>query len=148
MNNWKQMFTSKILDRGYAYYTDGLVEDLFRDGDTITAVVNGTEDYEVAIIFDGNEIEELFCTCPYAEDGFYCKHMAAVLYELEDTKEVSVKNNSANQDITEMVNSADEQYVRDFLANILKENELICQRFMMMLPNQRKRFCQRLQGIC
>ena len=23
MNNWKQMFTSKILDRGYAYYTDG-----------------------------------------------------------------------------------------------------------------------------
>lgn len=139
MNNWKQMFTSKILDRGYAYYTDGLVEDLFRDGDTITAVVNGTEDYEVAIIFDGNEIEELFCTCPYAEDGFYCKHMAAVLYELEDTKEVPVKNNSANQDITEMVNSADEQYVRDFLANILKENELICQRFMMMLPNQRKR---------
>ena len=86
MNNWKQMFTSKILDRGYAYYTDGLVEDLFRDGDTITAVVNGTEDYEVAFIFDGNEIEELFCTCPYAEDGFYCKHMAAVLYELEDTK--------------------------------------------------------------
>ena len=138
MNNWKQLFESQILDRGYAYYTDGLVEDLFRDGNKITANVSGTEDYEVEITFDGNEIEELFCTCPYAEDGFYCKHMAAVLYELEDMKEVPVKHDSENQDISEIVNSADDQYVRDFLATILKENELLRQRFMMMLPDQRK----------
>ena len=138
MNNWKQLFESQILDRGYAYYTDGLVEDLFRDGNKITANVSGTEDYEVEITFDGNEIEELFCTCPYAEDGFYCKHMAAVLYELEEMKEVPVKHDSENQDISEIVNSADDQYVRDFLAKILKENELLRQRFMMMLPDQRK----------
>ena len=29
------------------------------------------------------EIEEMECTCPYAEDGNYCKHMAAVLYAAE-----------------------------------------------------------------
>lgn len=24
------------------------------------------------------------CTCPYAAEGNYCKHMAAVLYEIEE----------------------------------------------------------------
>ena len=32
----------------------------------------------------------MFCDCPYADDGNYCKHMAAVLYEIEGG-EVEVK---------------------------------------------------------
>ena len=44
MKNWKKFFAPKILNRGYEYYMDDLVEDLFRDGDTIYATVNGTED--------------------------------------------------------------------------------------------------------
>lgn len=34
----------------------------------------------------------MFCDCPYAEDGNYCKHMAAVLYEITEGQAESTEN--------------------------------------------------------
>ena len=31
----------------------------------------------------GDPIEDMLCDCPYAEDGNYCKHMAAVLFAVD-----------------------------------------------------------------
>lgn len=137
MKNWKKLFSPKILNRGYEYYMEDLVEDLHRDGDTIIATVSGTEDYEVEITLDSGEVEDMSCTCPYAEDGNNCKHMAAVLYELEDRDEVP-KNSTASKSIDEIVNSTDEKYVRSFLINILNENELLRQRFVTLMSNQQR----------
>ena len=76
------MFSSKILERGYDYWAEGLVSDVLSTEDGYEAIVSGSYNYEVEIIVDDDEVLEMYCDCPYAEEGRYCKHMAAVLYEL------------------------------------------------------------------
>lgn len=86
--NWQKMFAPWILERGRNYRDDDCVESLYQDGNTVTAVVCGTEDYDVEIEMGrGGNIEYMSCTCPYAEEGNNCKHMAAVLFAMEEEKE-------------------------------------------------------------
>lgn len=84
MGNWKDLFSEVILERGLDYYESGAVENLEITSRGYTAIVSGSEDYEVEIeLDDQGNICEMFCDCPYAEDGSYCKHMAGVLYAIE-----------------------------------------------------------------
>lgn len=86
--DWQKMFTPWILERGRNYRDDDCVESLYQDGNTVTAVVSGTKDYDVEIEMGrGGNIEYMSCTCPYAEEGNNCKHMAAVLFAMEEEKE-------------------------------------------------------------
>jgi len=80
MRSWKGWFQPHILERGRAYYDKGRVLELEQTEDGYTATVDGTEEYVVEILLDGDSIEDMLCDCPYAEDGNYCKHMAAVLF--------------------------------------------------------------------
>ena len=45
----------------------------------ISAIVEGTDDYDVHIRMENGNIVDMSCTCPYADAGENCKHMAAVL---------------------------------------------------------------------
>ena len=128
--NWKNLFRKTILDRGYGYYLEGAVEDISREDDAISATVSGTELYEVEIFLDHDEVYDMDCDCPYAEDGNYCKHMAAVLYELEDTD--TTEKSSFNESIADIVNAADEAAVRSFLVDILENDENLKQRFLLL----------------
>lgn len=128
--NWKKLFRKTILDRGYGYYLEGAVEDISREDDVISATVSGTELYEVEIFLDHDEVYDMDCDCPYAEDGNYCKHMAAVLYELEDT-DITEKS-SVKDSIADIVNAADEAVVKSFLADILENDEKLKQRFLLL----------------
>ena len=78
---WQRFFREHILDRGYDFFRDGAVNDLKKVGDVLTATVEGTFDYFVKISFNGELITNMSCSCPYAENGNYCKHMAAVLFK-------------------------------------------------------------------
>lgn len=71
---WGRKFQSHILSRGWNYAMDGMVSGIKRDGDTITAVVEGTEYYRVEIDYDGQVVQEAYCSCPYAAEGNWCKH--------------------------------------------------------------------------
>ena len=128
--NWKNLFRKTILDRGYGYYLEGAVEDISRDDDVISATVSGTELYEVEIFLNNDEVCDMDCDCPYAEDGNYCKHMAAVLYELEDT-DITEKS-SAKENVAGIVNAADEAAVRTFLTDVLQNDEKLKQRFLLL----------------
>ena len=128
--NWKNLFRKTILDRGYGYYLEGAVEDISREDDVISATVSGTELYEVEIFLDHGEVYDMDCDCPYAEDGNYCKHMAAVLYELEDT-DITEKS-SVKESMTDIVNAADEATVRSFLVDVLENDEKLKQRFLLL----------------
>ncbi len=83
MKQWKDLFRTRILERGLDYYERGHVSALKKTETGYTAAVEGSEDYDVEIVFRDGEIYDMTCTCPYAEDGTYCKHMAAVLFEIE-----------------------------------------------------------------
>lgn len=84
MKRWQKYFSKTILDRGRNYYRNQRVRNLQKMGNMYTAIVMGTEAYKVVIHMDGDDIVEAECDCPYADDGFYCKHMAAVLYAIEE----------------------------------------------------------------
>lgn len=83
MKSWKDWFQPHILERGRVYFNEDRVSDLERTEDGYTAFVDGTEEYRVEILLDGDSIEDMLCDCPYAEDGNYCKHMAAVLFAVD-----------------------------------------------------------------
>lgn len=83
LSRWKSLFAPHILKRGEAYYQDALVSIEMMSCNEIHAVVEGSELYDVDIWLDHGCVEGMDCTCPYAESGESCKHMAAVLYAIE-----------------------------------------------------------------
>lgn len=95
MKSWKDWFQPHILERGRVYFDEGRVSELERTEDGYAAIVEGTEEYEVEILLEGNSVEDMICNCPYAEDGNACKHMAAVLFAAaaeSPVKKTSTKN--------------------------------------------------------
>lgn len=75
----EELFDDLILERGFEYAQEGACDHVRKAGNIIYATVHGTSDYHVKL--DG---EKMFCDCPYAAQGAHCKHMAALLYHLED----------------------------------------------------------------
>lgn len=138
LTEWKTLFAPHILYRGQNYFYDGRVEDLRIKGNTVTASVFGSEKYEVEIEIENGQVTDLFCTCPYAEGGETCKHMAAVLYELteEETSRVISKENgeaeSFDSDLEAAVQSLRpedaKQLLLDLGRNIDRAAELILLR--------------------
>ena len=80
---WKKQFAPIIWQRGQKYYEDGFVSKVSQDGNTITAMVSGNAVYKVTIRFLNGEPEAMDCTCPFADGGAHCKHMAAVLCAID-----------------------------------------------------------------
>ncbi len=80
MFEWEDDFEPHILDRGRRYAQSGAVKQLKQHGCRIEGVVAGSEYYKVALELDEDGVVDAYCSCPYAEEGDLCKHMAAVLY--------------------------------------------------------------------
>ena len=139
--NWQELFDVHIINRGYNYYCDAAVEDLKVRNNTIMATVCGTDDYEVLINLDGDrekgKIKSMFCSCPYADSGANCKHMAAVLFEwengdYEDSEEIGTEDPETGQKRDEVwmtIEQAEDSAVRSFLAEILRSDEKLFSRF-------------------
>lgn len=85
--NWKRRFGNIILERGKGYYQHGHVQDLSYEDHVYKARVVGDASYHVEIKIRDDELVYAKCSCPYAASGKYCKHMAAVLYAIDDKGE-------------------------------------------------------------
>ena len=146
---WREFFANHILERGYQYYKDGAVLLLEQSDAIIEAEVVGTDLYDVAIYLglDGT-VDSMTCTCPYAEDGNYCKHMAAVLYAVEadgvkvkktkkrkqgSTNSKEKQEKTEESKIAQMVNRAEEHVVRNFLATVLEQDANLADVFERIL---------------
>ena len=111
MEDWNRYFKSHILQRGHDYYINGAVLSLEKNDNGYIARIDGTEAYTVRIEIENGEIADMFCDCPYAADGNNCKHMAAVLYAIED----------GQYDEGLQKGKSDEDSIRDDLEKILSE---------------------------
>lgn len=138
------MFSSKILERGYDYWAEGLVSDVLSTEDGYEAIVSGSYNYEVEIIVDDDEVLEMYCDCPYAEEGRYCKHMAAVLYELTNQCMAAGSSRSASdsgkagdipdtehrrQEIAASVDRVSEADLRDYVKQLLYKDKNLYEKF-------------------
>ena len=83
LDNFENFVPYKIWMRGEEYYETDAVSELeeISPGEW-TATVEGTDDYNVEISMDGNEIESWYCDCPC--DGEICKHVVAALLAIRD----------------------------------------------------------------
>ena len=130
MSDWKDLFQGHILDRGEAYYFDGAVLELHKTEHGYHAVVEGTEDYEVDIEMEGGRVCEMYCSCPYAEDGNNCKHMAAVLFEIEEQNEEDILTEETcpddqEQEVEEIIERIPEEELRSFVKGIAAQDSEI-----------------------
>jgi hypothetical protein len=84
-SRWKSFMEQAgpvITGRGLSYFEDGLVDDLEEiEAGYWTAVVNGSERYDVTVQITDDQISEWACDCPY--DGYICKHVIAVVFGIE-----------------------------------------------------------------
>lgn len=85
--NWKKKFRDLILERGRNYYKRNRVYGLSYNNNIYKARVLGESAYDVEIKIRENDIIYMKCSCPYAASGQYCKHMAAVMYAIDEKGE-------------------------------------------------------------
>ena len=67
----------RFFGRGEAYFAEGAVRSLRRDGGGVKAVVQGTRRYRVHLWAEDGGLGH-DCTCPVGRDGEFCKHCVAV----------------------------------------------------------------------
>jgi uncharacterized Zn finger protein len=100
--NLKKLFSEAILERGQDYYIEGRVSNLLRNGDSITATVQGSHRYKVSINI---QTDTYRCNCPY--EGRMCKHIAAVCCALNTNKNIktaeSIERHLAKKSKEELV---------------------------------------------
>lgn len=151
--DWKKLFDLRILERGYDYYCENAVEDMEVTEDSISASVMGTEEYEVEILLFDDEITDMHCCCPYAEEGRNCKHMAAVLYEWSSSEQEEVVQVNGKTDlfgsthtmnayqkkrdsVSKLVEAAERETLTLFLTDILMDSEKLLARFYNIINKQ------------
>ena len=130
--DFKDDFNTRILSRGYEYYEDGLVEDVLLKGNIVTAKVEGSEIYDVSVEIDNGIFIDGDCTCPYASDGSYCKHMAALLYYL-DNENLDENNNytTKEKEIRDSLRTINKIELDDFLVELLIEDRDVYDKFRL-----------------
>lgn len=157
LNNFGNYIDKKILDRGYNYYTDDHVLSVTQTEDNVyEAEVEGTDTYTVKVELDEeNEIIDAVCDCPY-DMGEYCKHQAAVFFELKnlkgipgsDTKKAVKKQNKTTAlkhephktrktpDIKKILSGRTKDELEAFLLDIASQNKEIKQRIILHLGDE------------
>lgn len=131
MDSWKVLFRPHILERGLNYYEMGAVKNVQKTEGGICAAVVGNENYEVEIKIAAGRVYDMWCSCPYARDGNYCKHMAAVLFKSDDSacrveegeKTSQARHLGSKQELLEVIGKIPEIELRRILAQFAQENE-------------------------
>ncbi|MGZ1302201.1 SWIM zinc finger family protein [Lactobacillus delbrueckii subsp. bulgaricus] len=85
---WRKLFSNRILDRGRDYWKkDWVYAPSYSElpAGIHCRVGKPGQSYDVTIDFsdDWSEIKWMDCDCPYAAEGYNCKHEAACLYATE-----------------------------------------------------------------
>ena len=133
IESWKNWFQPHILERGRAYFEEDRVSVLERTEDGYTATVEGTEEYEVEILLDGDSIEDMICDCPYAEDGNACKHMAAVLFAVAAAEPSKEKAPAKKERLTPagLVEKIPDSQLRPLLTELISADEKLYRALLL-----------------
>jgi uncharacterized Zn finger protein len=76
----RKLASTQSFERGHSYYRSGAILEPVRQGMTLRAQCEGSEDepYEVSVTLEQHGIADVSCTCPY-DWGGACKHLIALL---------------------------------------------------------------------
>jgi len=119
---FEDLFEIHILMRGLDYYESGHVISLEHKNLEYHGIVAGTIDYNVSILLNNyRAINRMTCTCPYA-GGNNCKHMAAVLFAINNNEGYSLNELENDEDSNEdIVNQIDASDLKSLLPNFAEK---------------------------
>ncbi len=108
-----------IAERGKEYFDAHQVLMLQQTSEGWSAVIEGTETYQV--LLEGHDvITQWHCTCPF-EHGPVCKHVAAVLYAVQESIRVNMSN--ASGEIDRWIDDASPEVLKRLLKMEIRKHE-------------------------
>lgn len=119
---------SRSFNLGKEYFESDCVFGLSEYGGKVAAKVNGTHDYQVKLWAEDDDELGYDCSCPFAEEGNFCKHCVAVgLAWLvgKDSKKSSQSEKSATNldDVKNYLRTRDKAQLVELLMQEALENE-------------------------
>lgn len=105
--------------RGQDYYQDNAVISIWQRGQTLQALVQGSEikPYRVDVGFTGENINHVSCSCPYDYEG-WCKHIVAVLLTCSRQPELIAQRPSL-EDLLDPIN---ENKIRALVKHLVEKH--------------------------
>lgn len=100
IKNFRKSFRTVILQRGRDYYNQRRITSVTHiDPDFVEVTVKGSKEYTVELTIEENgDIIEYYCDCPYSRDyDDPCKHVAAVLYMIEESYTAKIENKTSGE---------------------------------------------------
>lgn len=134
--SWENDFQEKVLNRGYDYFQKNLVKVTKSTESFILANVMGSEIYHVELRRFADEIEYMSCTCPHADSGEYCKHMASLLFYLDDSGKMGSTGSESQRDVENFVKSLKTDVLREWAVSILKDDANLFNLLKMMSSHE------------
>ena len=126
-DRWKHLFRPVILERGRDIFESGEIDEVEKTAEGWRGIAHGTYDYEVETYIEGEEVTGMSCTCPYAEGGNHCKHMAALLYAVS---EEVINPVSVSEDLNDVLEKMNETQLRKELKEILQKDSSLKNRIL------------------
>lgn len=119
INNFEKHIDKRILERGYDYYNDGNIVEVYKQTENEYIFdIEGSEEYEVIIKINNNgEIIGSNCDCPYSF-GPICKHEVAAYYKLFEINNSKLQKNIERKP---MIKDILQELTKDELVKIIEE---------------------------
>ncbi|EPY2278994.1 SWIM zinc finger family protein [Clostridium sporogenes] len=132
INDFEKYTNNTILDRGYFYYIDGNIMDIYNHGaNEYIFEVQGSEDYQVIVKIDEKgEILYSSCDCPY-DFGPICKHEVEAYFKLfeilnsKDNEKGVIKEVVILPDIREVLSALSKEELMNIIVDITKKDETL-----------------------
>lgn len=146
-SDWKAWFPPRIMENGVDDYESGAVIDRKTTDGGYEAIVLGSREYHVEIEINGEDISGMYCDCAYADDGSFCRHMAAALCEVTEQEEDQAEEEQEPGACTlaEAVSALPETYVRGLLVDLARQDEMLRRKLFREYEDQRRH--RRQEGI-
>ena len=135
---YDNLFTPNVIERGEEYFSDGKISNFSQSENKYTCKVNGTNQYDVQIIFNDenpDEIEEASCNCTYfTRQHKYCKHIYALLYKVKCSQNKEILDNKFAKiasETADMITKA----AKDVNKNIDNYNRDVVEQFVKYTKN-------------
>lgn len=117
---FKNKFKYQILQRGRSYFLNDKIKSVQIKDDYASALIKGTKNYHVIVHVKNNQFIDGQCDCPYYQTGNYCKHIASLLYYLEE----GMNDNMSN--IKETLNYLTNDELKEFIYdNLSGDSDLL-----------------------
>jgi uncharacterized Zn finger protein len=129
--NLRRLAGDRYYERGLAYFEQGAVYSLERSGDSLNALVVGSEEYEVRLLVKGQKLDHR-CDCPLGFDGEFCKHCVAVGLAWLDQQETCSPQPAEVTELAKALQAKDKTVLVKLLLDHAEEDDIFRERLLLL----------------